>query len=168
MKFVSRLLVAGLLSAIAFAPAKAEVVKITLLGVGDVYNFNGGKTRGGLARLNTVARAERAANPNFLYLFDGDLLSPSLLSGLDRGMNMIELTNVVPFDLAVPGNHEYDFGVQNFDDKMKASKYPWAAINITHADGSAVKGLGGVTMKEVAGVKIALIPVAQDTSPQVA
>ncbi len=168
MKFVSRLLVAGLLSVIAFAPAKAEAVKITLLGVGDVYNFAGGKTRGGLARLNAVARAERAANPNFLYLFDGDLLSPSLLSGLDRGMNMIELTNVVPFDLAVPGNHEYDFGVENFDDKMKASKYPWAAINITHADGSAVKGLGGVTMKEVAGVKIALIPVAQDTSPQVA
>ena len=105
--------------------------------MGDVYNFNGGKTRGGMARLNAVARAERAANPNFLYLFNGDLLSPSLLSGLDRGMNMIELTNVVPFDLAVPGNHEYDFGVQNFDDKMKASKYPWAAINITHADGSA-------------------------------
>ena len=168
MKFVSRLLVAGLLSTVAFAPAQAEVVKITLLGVGDVYNFNGGKTRGGLARLNAVARAERAANPNFLYLFDGDLLSPSLLSGLDRGMNMIELTNVVPFDLAVPGNHEYDFGVENFDEKLKASKYPWAAINITHADGSAVKGLGGVMMKEVAGVKIALIPVAQDTSPQVA
>ncbi len=140
MKFVSRLLVAGLLSTVAFAPAQAEVVKITLLGVGDVYNFNGGKTRGGMARLNAVARAERAANPNFLYLFDGDLLSPSLLSGLDRGMNMIELTNVVPFDLAVPGNHEYDFGVQNFDEKMKASKYPWAAINITHADGSAVAG----------------------------
>jgi 5'-nucleotidase/UDP-sugar diphosphatase len=168
MKLVSRLLVAGLLSASAFAPAQAEVVKITLLGVGDVYNFAGSKTRGGLARLNAVARAERAANPNFLYLFDGDLLSPSLLSGLDRGMNMIELTNVVPFDLAVPGNHEYDFGVENFDEKMKASKYPWAAINITHADGSAVKGLGGVTMKEVAGVKVALIPVAQDTSPQVA
>ena len=90
MHFVSRLLVAGLLSAIAFAPAQAEVVKITLLGVGDVYKFEGGKTRGGMARLNAVARAEKAANPNFLYLFDGDLLSPSLLSGLDRGMNMID------------------------------------------------------------------------------
>ena len=75
MKFVSRLLVAGLLSGVALVPAQAEVVKITLLGVGDVYNFAGGKTRGGLARLNAVARAERAANPNFLYLFDGDLLS---------------------------------------------------------------------------------------------
>ena len=168
MRFISKILVAGLLGSFAILPAAAETVKITLLGVGDVYKFEGGKIRGGMARLNAVARAEKAANPNFLYLFDGDLLSPSLLSGLDKGMNMIALTNVVPFDLAVPGNHEYDFGVENFAEKMKASKYPWAAINITKADGSTVEGLGGVTMKEVAGVKIALIPVAQDTSPEVA
>lgn len=148
--------------------AQAETVKITLLGAGDVYQFDGGKTRGGPARMNAVARAERAANPNTLYLFTGDLLSPSLLSGFDKGANMIELTNVVPFDLAVPGNHEYDFGPENFAEKMKASKYPWAAINITGTDGKPVAGLGGVMMKEIQGVKLALIPVAQDTSPQVA
>ena len=169
MRALSKLLAAtALFTSFAFAAAEAETVKITLLGVGDVYKFEGGKTRGGMARLNAVARAEKAANPNFLYLFDGDLLSPSLMSGLDKGANMIALTNVVPFDLAVPGNHEYDFGPENFAEKMKASKYPWAAINITKADGSAIEGLGGVMMKEVAGVKIALIPVAQDTSPQVA
>ncbi len=82
--------------------AQAETVKITFLGVGDVYNFDGGKTRGGLARMNAVAKAEKAANPNTIYVFDGDMLSPSLLSGLDKGQNMIDLTNIVPFDLAVP------------------------------------------------------------------
>ena len=149
------------------APALADPVKITLLGVGDVYNFAGAGPQGGFAKLNAVARAERAANPNMLYLFDGDMLSPSLLSAFDKGQNTIDLTNLVPFDLAVPGNHEFDFGPDNFYEKMKASSYPWAAVNITHKDGTAVAGLGGVMMKEVAGVKIALIPVAQDTSPQV-
>ncbi len=149
-------------------PAHAEPVKITLLGVGDVYSFAGDGTRGGFARLNAVARAERAANPNTLYLFDGDMLSPSLLSGFDKGQNTVDLTNIVPFDLAVPGNHEFDFGPENFIEKMAASKYPWAAINITQADGSAIAGLGGVVIKDVAGVKVALIPVAQDTSPTVA
>ena len=167
MKFHS-ILVATLAAAALAAPALAEPVKITLLGVGDVYNFEGGKTRGGLARLNAVARAERAANPNTLYLFDGDMLSPSLLSGLDKGSNMIELTNIVPFDLAVPGNHEFDFGPEVFAKAMTQSKYPWAAINITQGDGKPLPGLGGVMMKEIAGVKLALIPVAQDTSPQVA
>ena len=155
-------------SLLAAAPAWAENVKITILGVGDVYKFDGGKTRGGLARLNAVARAEKAANPNTLYLFDGDMFSPSLLSGLDKGENMVKLTEIVPFDLAVPGNHEFDFGPELFMERAKASKYPWAAINISKADGSAIEGLGGVTMKDVGGVKVALIPVAQDTTPQVA
>lgn len=164
MRGISRL---ALFAALLSAPAGAETVKLTLLGVGDVYNFEEEDGRGGFARLNAVARAERAANPNTLYLFNGDMLSPSLASGFDQGQNTIDFTNLVPFDLAVPGNHEFDFGPENFLEKMKASKYPWAAINITNGDGSAIEGLGGVMMKEVAGLKIALIPVAQDTSPEV-
>ncbi len=147
--------------------AMADTIKLTFLGVGDVYNFADENGRGGFARLNAVAKAERAANPNTIYVFDGDMLSPSILSGFDKGQNTIDLTNLEPFDLAVPGNHEFDFGPENFIEKVAASKYPWAAINITQADGSAVPGLGGVMMKEVAGLKIALIPVAQDTSPTV-
>jgi 5'-nucleotidase / UDP-sugar diphosphatase len=164
MRKISKLTI---LAALLAAPAGAETVKLTLLGVGDVYNFEEEDGRGGFARLNAVAKAERAANPNTLYLFNGDMLSPSLASGFDKGQNTIDFTNLVPFDLAVPGNHEFDFGPENFMEKMKASKYPWAAVNITNADGSAIDGLGGVMMKEVAGLKIALIPVAQDTSPEV-
>lgn len=161
------LLGASVLTAGLTAPAFAESVKLTILGVGDVYNFAESRGRGGFARLNAVAKAEKAANPNTLYVFDGDMLSPSLLSGFDKGQNTIDMTNLVPFDIAVPGNHEFDFGPENFMEKMAASKYPWAAINITNADGSAVPGLGGVMIKEVAGLKIALIPVAQDTTPEV-
>lgn len=164
---MQRFISLALLAAISGTPLAAETVKITLLGVGDVYNFDEEDGRGGFARLNAVAKAERAANPNTLYLFDGDMLSPSLMSGFDKGQNTIDFTNLVPFDLAAPGNHEFDFGPENFYEKMKASNYPWAAINITQADGSPIEGLGGVMMKEVAGVKIALIPVAQDTSPEV-
>ncbi len=153
--------------AATLASAEAETVKLTILGVGDIYNFSGLKDSGGFARLNAVAKAEKANNPNFLYVFDGDMLSPSLLSGLDKGENTIALTNLVPFDIAVPGNHEFDFGPENFLEKVKASKYPWAAINVTHADGSAIDGLGGTLVKEIGGLKVALVPVAQDTTPQV-
>ena len=164
MRGISRL---AILAALVAMPAGAETVKLTLLGVGDVYNFEEEDGRGGFARLNAVAKAERAANPNTLYLFNGDMLSPSLASGFDKGQNTIDFTNLVPFDLAVPGNHEFDFGPENFMEKMKASKYPWAAINITNGDGSAIEGLGGVMVKEVGGLKVALIPVGQDTSPEV-
>ena len=166
--FTRTLLAATLASGLLAGAAHAEMVKITLLGVGDVYNFEGGKSRGGMARLNAVAKAERAANPNTLYLFNGDMLSPSLLSGLDKGGNMVELTNLVPLDLAVPGNHEFDFGPEVFAEAMKKSKFPWAAINITQGDGKPLPGLGGVTVKDIAGVKVALTPVAQDASHVVA
>ncbi|MCR4282260.1 MAG: metallophosphoesterase, partial [Bauldia sp.] len=165
-KMAGMVLCAAALGAATLAQGHAETVKLTILGVGDIYNFEGVKDRGGFARLNAVARAEKAANPNTIYVFDGDMLSPSLLSGFDKGANTIELTNLVPFDIAVPGNHEFDFGTDNFLDKVKMSKYPWAAINVTHADGSAIDGLGGTMIKEIAGLNVALVPVAQDTTPE--
>lgn len=105
-----RLIPLSIFCAVMAAPLSAETVKLTLLGVGNVYNFDEEDGRGGFARLNAVARAERAANPNTIYVFDGDMLSLSLMSGFDQGQNTIDLTNIVPFDLAVPGNHEFDFG----------------------------------------------------------
>ncbi len=172
MKFSARntftmALGATALSTMLMTSAMAQTVNITILGIGDIYNFADERGRGGMARLNAVARAERAANPNFLYVFDGDMLSPSILSGFDKGQNMIDLSNIVPFDIAVPGNHEFDFGVENFLEKMADSVYPWAAINITNADGSPVEGIGGTMFKEFEGIKVALVPVAQDTTPEV-
>ena len=151
------------------APAFADNVKITVVGVGDIYAFEGGKDRGGFSRLNAVAKAEKAANPNTLYVFDGDMISPSLLSGIDYGSNTIQLTNVVPFDLAVPGNHEFDFGPSVFLDRVKQSKYPWAAINIEGPDGKPIEGVGhDVVMKEFGGVKVALVPVELDETTELA
>ncbi|NBR53477.1 MAG: hypothetical protein EBT91_08610 [Rhodobacteraceae bacterium] len=161
--FAATLLGATALGATVAMPAAADSVTITILGVGDIYEFDEG-----FAPINAIAKAERAANPNTIYVMDGDMLSPSLLSGFDGGQNTIDLTNLVPFDLAVPGNHEFDAGTANFLEKMAASNYPWAAINITNEDGSPVPGLGGVMHMEVGGIKVALIPVAQDTTPEVA
>ena len=84
---------AAILAASAQVPARAEMVKLTILGVGDIYDFGVTKERGGFARMNAVAKAEKAANPNTLYVFDGDMFSPSLLSGFDKGAHTVELTN---------------------------------------------------------------------------
>ncbi|MEX0628631.1 MAG: metallophosphoesterase, partial [Cucumibacter sp.] len=147
-RLAALLLLAAAAGGTFVASAHAQSVKLTILGVGDLYNFAGDATRGGFARLNAVAKAERAANPNTIYVFNGDMLSPSILSGFDKGQNTIDLTNLVPFDIAVPGNHEFDFGPENFFEKMAASEYPWAAVNITNADGSPIQGLGGTMIKE--------------------
>jgi 2',3'-cyclic-nucleotide 2'-phosphodiesterase (5'-nucleotidase family) len=153
---------AAVFGLIGLTPAFADTVKITLMGIGDIYQFTDGKVRGGPARLNAVAKAEKAANPNFFYALDGDMISPSLLSGLDKGANMIGLTNVVPFDVAVPGNHEFDFGPEAFKQRVAESKYPWDAVGLTGADGKPVPWIGGAFIKEMAGVKLGIVPVALD------
>src|SRR5690349_22208672 len=151
--------IAGL-AAIA-QPVAAEDIKITVIGVGDIYAFDGGKVRGGFTRLNALAKAEKAANANTIYVNDGDMISPSLLSGLDYGANTIMLTNVVPFDLAVPGNHEFDFGPDVFLKRVGESKYPWAAINIEAPNGEMVAGVGHDVVMKTFGtdLKVALVPV---------
>jgi len=166
-RILATAIAATALSAASLAPAFAETINLTILGVGDIYQFTDSHGQGGMARLNAIARAERARNPETIYVMDGDMLSPSILSGFDHGQNMIDLTNIIPFDIAVPGNHEFDFGVDNFLEKMAASNYPWAAVNITNGDGSVISGLGGTIMKDIQGLKVALVPVAQDTTPEV-
>lgn len=172
MRFAAALLLAGSASAVVAQDAPApETVNVTVLAVGDMDSFDTGVEgpRGGFARLNALAKAEKAANANMLYLYSGDLISPSLLSGIDKGKNTIELTNLVPFDVAVPGNHEFDFGPEVFVDRAGESVFPWTAVNIRGADGNPVEGLGHEpVIKEIAGVKFGIVPVATDETPELA
>ena len=171
-----RLVAAGILGTVATiaigqdAPPP-EKINVTILAAGDMDSFDTGVDgpRGGFARLNGLAKAEKAANPNMLYLYSGDLISPSLLSGIDKGKNTIELTNLVPFDVAVPGNHELDFGPEVFMDRLGESVFPWTAVNIRGADGNPIEGLAHEpVIKEIAGVKFGIVPVATDETPVLA
>ena len=167
--------IAALLTATALAAAPAfaqdapapQVLTITILGVGDMDSFDTGVEgkRGGYARLNGLVKAERAANPNFVYVYSGDLISPSLLSGLDEGANTIGLLNIAPPDVATPGNHEFDFGPEVFAERMGESDFQWTAVNLRGPGGALVEGLGSEpVIIEKEGVKIGFVPaVTNDT-----
>ena len=52
----------------------------------------------------------RAEGRTVIVAHGGDTLSPSVMSGLDRGAHIVALTNMIAPDIFVPGNHEFDFG----------------------------------------------------------
>lgn len=158
-------LVAALISSLPL-PALADTVNVTFLLVNDLYKMSGGKDRGGFARLAAVAKAERAKGGQVLYVHAGDAISPSLMSGFDQGAHVIELLNVVPPDVFVPGNHEFDFGPEVFLKRLKESKFPWYAANIAGADGKPLPELKGPEIRDMGGVKVAIVPLAADDSPQ--
>jgi len=90
--------------------AQSNQVRVTVLHVNDVYQFTpvDGGTRGGLARLLTLKKQIKAENPNTIFTFGGDTLSPSVETRTYKGAQMIEVWNAVGIDYAVLGNHEFD------------------------------------------------------------
>ena len=135
-----------LLGAIAPAHAqdKAAVVEIGLVHVNDVYQIGAidpKAPRGGLARLAGLVDTLRREHPATLFVFGGDTLSPGVESGMFKGAQMMRAWNAMRLDLAVPGNHEFDFGDDVARERLGESRFPWLAANL-HAEPPlpAVKG----------------------------
>ena len=131
---------AALLLALPFA-AWAEPTKITFLHTNDVYEISAKRGQGGFAELMTLLKAERAAAQHSVTTFGGDLISPSVMSGLTKGSQMVELMNAVGTDVAVPGNHEFDFGPEIAAKRIGESKFPWLGANVLGKDGKPAAGM---------------------------
>ena len=142
--------------------ARAENVVASFVLVNDIYEMDESGGQGGFPRLGALIKAERARNPNTVVVNAGDLLSPSLLSGFDQGAHMVVFSNLIGTDIMAPGNHEFDFGPAVTWTRMDESTFPWIAANITAADGSAVPGLAKSLIKEIGGIKIGFIGLAQE------
>jgi 5'-nucleotidase / UDP-sugar diphosphatase len=134
--------------------ALAEPVTITVLHTNDVYEIAPKEGRGGLAELATLLQQERAAAEHSITTFGGDLISPSLLSGLTQGAQMIELYNLLGTDVAVLGNHEFDFGPAVAAQRIAESDFPWLGTNVLGPDGKPAVGTVDLHMMEVGGYKL--------------
>jgi len=109
--------------------------EITVIHFNDVYQVGGvlenGIRRGGMSRAAYVIEQERARNPNRTFVvFAGDLLSPSILSDLFQGEQMVDILNELSLDAASIGNHEFDFGVDMLLKRIQESKFKWLNSNL--------------------------------------
>jgi 2',3'-cyclic-nucleotide 2'-phosphodiesterase (5'-nucleotidase family) len=141
----------------ALAQTPPVTAKITFLHTNDVYEISPIKGWGGFAELMTALKRERAAAPDGLTTFGGDLISPSLMSGLTKGTQMIEMMNAVGVGMAVLGNHEFDFGPDVAKARIAESKFPWLGGNVLGADGKPFGGTHATQMREIAGFKIGFL-----------
>ena len=135
-------------------------VRIQLLLVNDVYQLQPVNGRGGLARVATLVRELRARTPQTLFVLAGDTLSPSLLSTLFQGRQMIEVWNALGLDAAVFGNHEFDFGPAVLRERMRESRFPWLGANAL--DAATQRPWGGAEpalVREWSGVRVGVVGV---------
>jgi len=82
--------------------AAPKATTLRIFHVNDVYDL------GNLPALKTCIDEMSAGADKTLKVLAGDFLAPSVLSSVDHGKSMVEVMNLVGFDVVCFGNHECD------------------------------------------------------------
>lgn len=112
-------------------------VVVKIVQINDVYEIdplNDG-AYGGMARVAYVRDSIKKENPNTFIVLAGDFLNPSLLGTIKvdgerlQGKQMVEVMNVMDFDLVTFGNHEFDLKEEDLQKRLNESKFSWTSAN---------------------------------------
>jgi 2',3'-cyclic-nucleotide 2'-phosphodiesterase (5'-nucleotidase family) len=91
---------------------------------------------------------------NVLLVDDGDSIQGEPIGTMTQGSTIIDIMNIMGYDVAIPGNHEFDYGVENFLELTKKANFPYISCNF-NKDGELL--LEPWLMKEIGGMKIAFV-----------
>lgn len=152
---VARLLALGLC---AFAQAPAEVRALTILHTNDLHSRLTPSDRGtgGFAQLATAIRQQRAGCTGCILLNAGDLAQGSPVSTIFHGLPIFEVANLLRFDVATLGNHDFDYGWMQTRKFMMTANYPIVSANIVNAEGGMLTAKPYIVLP-VNGLRVAVI-----------
>lgn len=90
---------------------------------------------GGIARFKTLADYYQTDNrfkgqSEVMTLFSGDAFNPSLESSVTKGKHMVPALNTINTTIACLGNHDLDFGVEQFRNLASQCEFPWLCANV--------------------------------------
>ena len=156
MKFFRKtlLFIAVLALGLAMA-AKPSFTILHSIDVTEIQPVKRGKL-GGAARVATLVK--QLDDGNMILTFGGDAFSPSIMSSIFKGKQVVDVFNHLGMDVAVFGNHEFDFGPEVAEQRVKESNFPWVASNlIDKRTGEPLAGAVRYVIKNVNGHKIGFI-----------
>ena len=116
----------------------------------------------GYAGLYTIKESLSASNHVFL-VDDGDAIQGEPIGTMTRGEAIINIMNTVGYDIAIPGNHEFDYGMERFLELTEKANYPYISCNF-NKEGEFV--FDPYIIKEADGVKIAFVGVTTPMAPR--
>ena len=100
--------------------------------------------------------AAEAAGSYVLLVDDGDSIQGEPMGTMTRGEANIRLMNALGYDIAIPGNHEFDYGVDRFLELAEMAEYPYISCNFNR-EGELL--FEPYIIREFDGVKIAFVGV---------
>jgi 2',3'-cyclic-nucleotide 2'-phosphodiesterase (5'-nucleotidase family) len=171
---------AGLLGAFPTLASAAAVVEpdticISILHTTDLHghilptsDYDGTADRGGLVRCVTQIRRWQRQNPNSILIDVGDVYQGTDVSLRNKGELMIDLFNYLKYDAWVIGNHEFDWGIEPFQQALQKSEMPVLGAN-TILQGKPAGTCSGsqhpfakvqpFVMKQIGGIKVAIVGI---------
>lgn len=112
--------------------------------------------RGGYLRRAAFVEQQRKQYPNLLLIDSGDFSQGSPYYTLNKGEVEVGLMNIMHYDAATIGNHEFDFGLENMARIFRMAKFPILCSNYDFT-GTPVEGtVKPWTIIKRDGVKIGL------------
>lgn len=112
----------------------------------------------GWGYVGLAAIRDGLAEDNHVVLVDnGDAIQGETIGTMTDGKALVELMNTVGYDLAVPGNHEFDYGMDNFMTLAnEVAEFPYISCNFT-CEGETV--FAPYIIMEFDGVNVAFVGI---------
>ncbi|MBQ8092556.1 MAG: bifunctional metallophosphatase/5'-nucleotidase [Clostridia bacterium] len=155
---LSLMLLMGCVAAFAEEAASGLQKDLVVLFTSDVHC---GIDQGwGYAGLYAVKEG-LSAKYNVLLVDDGDSIQGEPIGTMTRGESLIKIMNTVGYDVAIPGNHEFDYGMDRFFELVEMANFPYISCNF-NKEGEMI--FPPYLIKEVDGVKIAFVGVTTPTT----
>lgn len=152
-------------------PTSPKIVTITVVYTNDEHGWIAGEEEGqGAAELAGLWATEFPESDFVLPISGGDNWTGPAISTWFEGESMVEAMNVMGYAATAVGNHEFDFGLDAFAERVSQADFPFLGANIRYKDTGAVPtdlGIQPHTIIEAAGLKIGLVGLANEETPTV-
>ena len=117
----------------------------------------------GYAGLAAYKKEMEEAGNAVILVDDGDHIQGASIGLLTKGEAIIDIMNAVGYDLAIPGNHEYDYGMDQFFSLTDKADFPYISCNFTDLRKNTLV-FEPYKIIEAAGRKVAFVGVTTPTT----
>ena len=136
---------------------------VTILYTNDVHSYIDNKSpKPTYAAIAALKKSIEDAGRDVLLVDAGDHIQGTAYGSMDDGATIIELMNEAGYDLATPGNHEFDYGMARAKAVLREADFPYVSCNWVDLR-TGLNVLPSVKFFFVGGRKIAFVGV---TTPE--
>ncbi|MGN0598860.1 MAG: bifunctional metallophosphatase/5'-nucleotidase [Oscillospiraceae bacterium] len=133
---------------------------IVILHTNDVHcSINADDNSFGYAELAAYRAKLEAEGYKTLLVDAGDSIQGDVIGTLSDGSYPLRIMNELGYDLAVPGNHEFDFGMDNFFRLKNSAEFTYISANFADLTSGNII-LDSYKIIETDGVKIGFVGIS--------